>query len=145
MSINTFESSQVVFGWKEQLQTFLSSKQRQDLVRTIDAMYMFNVRERDGNVETWLLDCKTGPDVILSPIKKSWTGSNIVDVTVEIRDFDFKDLLQRKVSGQDLFIMGQITTKEREGLGYLMRLDALLKSLAKATSGKGAGLGKPKL
>lgn len=82
------------------------------------------------------MDFKTGPSVIVASVGKTTANSNVVDVTVEIKDLDFKDLLQRKFSGLDLFIMGQITTKEREGLQFLIKLDTLLRTLATAKSGE---------
>ncbi|KAF9959164.1 hypothetical protein BGZ72_010199 [Mortierella alpina] len=124
--VDGFASSAFLAQIDEYFKT-LSEAQRKEQVSKVKGVFQFNVKNKDGKVESWTLDLKNGTgSIVKGPAK----APKKADITIDITDQDFVDLAQGKANGQKLFMSGKI--KAKGAVMLATKLDAVLKSATSA-------------
>ena len=119
--VEGFQSSAVLAQIDEQLKT-LSEAQRKEQVSKVKGVFQFNVKNKDGKVESWTLDLKNGTGAM----HKGTVDKLKADIVIDIVDQDFVDLADGKANGQKLFMSGKI--KVKGNVMMATKLDSVLKS-----------------
>ncbi|KAG0279785.1 hypothetical protein BGZ96_001810 [Linnemannia gamsii] len=104
ITVEGFQSSAIFAQIDETLKN-LSDAERLDQVKKVKAVFVFNVKNKDGKTATWTLDLKNGKGAL----NKGVVGK--ADATIDISDADFVALSEGKANGQKLFMSGKLKVK----------------------------------
>jgi putative sterol carrier protein len=100
--------------FENQIATRLQNPAQQAKAKEIDAVYQFNVNGDDGG--QWVVDLKE--------CKVSAGTAAAADCTITVGSADFVNLVQGKVPGPQLFMMGKLQVSGNMGLA--MKLGSVL-------------------
>lgn len=93
----------------EQIASALSASEtdRKDALKTGNAIFAFNIKNKDGKQEAWHLDLKESGTVG----KGAAPEGKKADVTLTLPDEEFGKLVQGKANAQKLFMSGKLKIK----------------------------------
>eukprot|EP01112_Ceratiomyxa_fruticulosa_P011320 TRINITY_DN3063_c0_g1_i1.p1 TRINITY_DN3063_c0_g1~~TRINITY_DN3063_c0_g1_i1.p1 ORF type:complete len:118 (-),score=26.76 TRINITY_DN3063_c0_g1_i1:298-651(-) len=95
-----------------------------DLLKKINGIYLFEITTSKGEVQKWTVDLKNAP----GKVSKSSDGK--VDCTLTMKEQDFVDLMNGKITGQQAFMQSKL--KIKGNMSYAMKLNELTKAKPKA-------------
>ncbi|KAL2919179.1 hypothetical protein HK105_201454 [Polyrhizophydium stewartii] len=94
--------------------------EKEATLKKVRGIFQFDVKNKEGKVQTWTLDLKDKAELIVGTGPKP-------DITIAVGDKEFIDLAQGKANGQRMFMSGKI--KIKGALMLATKLDAVLKDL----------------
>jgi multifunctional beta-oxidation protein len=117
----------VLFTKWEMLYATLPAAMKEDQVKKVNGIFQFEIKGPDG-VKTYFIDLK-------SPPGKIGTGPiNRPDITIIVKDEDFAELAEGKISGQQAFMKGKVQV--RGNMMLAMKLDRVLATLSSNVKSK---------
>ncbi|KAI8638073.1 SCP2 sterol-binding domain-containing protein [Parasitella parasitica] len=116
-----FKSSEVFAALKQSVDT-LPADGKAKLIKQVNGIFEFVVKNGDGKTETFTVDLKKGGSVIKGK------GPNKADAIISINDADFVDLASGKLNGQKAYMSGKLKIKGQMMLAT--KLDTVFKQLA---------------
>ncbi|KAL4941878.1 hypothetical protein BDV06DRAFT_193558 [Aspergillus oleicola] len=121
LKVDGFDSSAAFDVINATLQS--SEAERQDAVKTAQAVVAFNLKNASGKEESWYLDLKNKGEVGKGPAPPGGKA----DVTLNLSDADFGSLVAGKANAQRLFMGGKLKIK-----GNIMKATKMEPVLKKA-------------
>ncbi|CEP17775.1 hypothetical protein [Parasitella parasitica] len=116
-----FKSSEVFATLKQSVDA-LSANDKSKLIKQVNGIFEFVVKNSEGKTETFTVDLKKEGSVIKGK------GPNKADAIISINDADFVDLAGGKLNGQKAFMSGKLKIKGQMMLAT--KLDTVFKQLA---------------
>jgi putative sterol carrier protein len=94
------------------------------VIKNVGCVYQFNITTSKGETKQWTVDLKNAPgSVKAGPAQKA-------DSTISMKEEDFVDMSQGKLSGQQAFMQGKL--KIQGNMSYAMKLNQLIGKKAPA-------------
>ncbi|KAI9240996.1 MAG: SCP2 sterol-binding domain-containing protein, partial [Podila humilis] len=115
-----FQSEEIFTRLNEALDAF-EPAERQELVKQVKGIFLFNVKNAKGDTAVWMMDMKNG----IGLMKKGKIDGLKPDITLEMKDKDFVDLFMGKTNGQKAFMTGKI--KVKGAIMLALKLDTMMK------------------
>lgn len=124
VSVPGFESSALFEMMKAGIDS-LPAKEKEANVKKVKGVFQFDIKNKDGKVQTWTLDLKNADGTVSlgKPAKKA-------DITLIMTDNDFVDLSAGKLNGQKAFMSGKLKVKGKMMLAT--KLDSVMKAAKKS-------------
>lgn len=80
---------------------------KKKLIKQTGAIIVFNLKSREGKIESWNLDLKKNGTIA----KGASSSAGPADITLNIADSDFSALVDGKANAQRLFMSGKLKVK----------------------------------
>ncbi|CAG8472017.1 12681_t:CDS:2 [Acaulospora colombiana] len=121
VKVTGFKSSEVF----EQLKINITDNEtkKKEIIKKINAIYEFNVKNEEGKTQIWTIDLKKG-------VIQSGKGSAEPDISINLSDDTFVQLASGKLNGQKAFMSGKI--KVEGNMMLATKLDSILSSIPRA-------------
>ncbi|KAI9310962.1 SCP2 sterol-binding domain-containing protein [Dichotomocladium elegans] len=114
-----FASSELIASLDKVFEGY-SPEEKQKLLKQVNGIFQFDIKNKDGKVETFIIDVKKEGKVTRGKGPKA-------DATLSIKDQDFVDLATGKLNGQKAYMSGKLKVKGQIMLA--MKLDSVFKSI----------------
>ncbi|KAI9313958.1 sterol binding protein [Dichotomocladium elegans] len=118
--ISGFKSSALMDELNKSLDRF-SVDERQQLIKQINGVFQFVIKNKQGKEETFTVDVKKEGKVVRGK------GNTKADAILSLKDEDFVALATGKLNGQKAYMTGKLKVKGQIMLA--MKLDKIFKTI----------------